>query len=223
MKMNQKTHRERHQPKAREQLGLLEKKKDYVLRANDQKEKLDTLKFLQKKTLNKNPDEFYHHMKNSKIKNDEHFEKEKEEEISKEEKKLMETQDKKYIIMKRTIEQRKIERLQRELVLSNKQLKTQCKHIYFLDADEAKDDECKKKIVKSSLKNNTIFAEVNSSSKQKELQKRIQRLGELKKIEKKLEWKNMSKKQRRVMNDKEITKITKSPNEIFKIKYERKK
>ena len=79
---SQKTHRERHQPSSRAQFGLLEKKKDYRLRAKDYNEKKEVLKSLRKKALNKNPDEFYFHMVNSKTEDGVHKEKASEETLT---------------------------------------------------------------------------------------------------------------------------------------------
>ena len=81
-KSQQRTHRERHQPSERSDLGLLEKKKDYKLRAKDYNGKKATLKKLRKKALNKNPDEFYFHMINSKTQNGVHKDKGSEETLT---------------------------------------------------------------------------------------------------------------------------------------------
>ena len=81
-KSQQRTHRERHQPSERSDLGLLEKKKDYKLRAKDYNEKKATIKKLSQKALNKNPDEFYFHMINSKTEGGVHKEKKSEETLT---------------------------------------------------------------------------------------------------------------------------------------------
>ncbi len=52
------THKERSQPAGRSRLGLLEKHKDYILRARDY-EKKKRLKSLKLKAALRNPDEFY--------------------------------------------------------------------------------------------------------------------------------------------------------------------
>ena len=81
-KSTQRTHKERHQPSERSEFGLLEKKKDYKLRAKDYNEKKATLKKLRKKALNKNPDEFYFHMVNSKTEGGVHKDKANEETLT---------------------------------------------------------------------------------------------------------------------------------------------
>jgi U3 small nucleolar RNA-associated protein 11 len=54
-----KANKERSQPAHRQQLGLLEKKKDYVKRARDYNAKKEQLRELQERASLKNPDEFY--------------------------------------------------------------------------------------------------------------------------------------------------------------------
>ncbi|RWS02715.1 putative U3 small nucleolar RNA-associated protein 11-like protein [Dinothrombium tinctorium] len=128
----QRLHRERQQPQSRKHLGFLEKKKDYKLRANDYNEKQKTLKKLRKKALDKNPNEFFFHMVNSQLKNGQHFEKNKDE-YTADQLKLMQTQDLKYIALKRNIELKKIQKLKATLHLIDVQSKPLNKHTFFTD------------------------------------------------------------------------------------------
>lgn len=245
-KTNQRTHRERHQPEARKDLGLLEKKKDYKLRATDRNEKQETLKLLRKRALNKNPDEFYHHMINSKIESDEHREIDQGEDISKDQMKLMETQDKSYISMKRTIESNKIRRLQSHLHMIDVADRTKNKHVFFVDNEEEMKNFSLAERLQThpallARKSNRIrladldklklnidgdaIAKLNLEREKsyRELDKRLTRERELAKAQRKLELKNISRKQRKTLKPKELHKLLKSANPVFKLKYERKK
>ncbi|VTJ52363.1 Hypothetical predicted protein [Marmota monax] len=132
-KSRQREHRERSQPGFRKHLGLLEKKKDYKLRADDYHKKQEFLRALRKKALEKNPDEFYYKMTRVKLQDGVHIIKETKEEVTPEQLKLMRTQDIKYIEMKRVAEAKKIERLKSELHLLDFQGKQQNKHVFFFD------------------------------------------------------------------------------------------
>ncbi|XP_059611924.1 probable U3 small nucleolar RNA-associated protein 11 [Phlebotomus argentipes] len=136
--MSQKVHRERHQPESRKQLGILEKKKDYKVRAQHYKETRETIKILKKKALNKNADEFYHHMINQKPKRDfADFGEWKPKEKVTEESLLLKTQDLKYLTSRRTMETAQINKLSSQLHMVDSEL-ARNKHTFFVDKDEFK-------------------------------------------------------------------------------------
>ncbi|XP_041786620.1 probable U3 small nucleolar RNA-associated protein 11 [Anopheles merus] len=244
-KTNQKVHRERAQPSARQHLGLLEKKKDYKLRARDRNQKESTLKLLRKRALNKNPDEFYHHMINSKIQEGEHHELEKGDEFTKDQIKLMQTQDYKYVAMKRTVEANKIRRLQGQLHMTDVVNETPNKHIFFVeDEQEATEfnlaerldthpDLVGRRSNRPRLKDLSKLklavgpediARINQERdlSYRELMRRIDREKELTVVQKTLEIKR-ALKQKRALKPKLVAKGTPHQAPQFKFKFERKR
>ncbi|CAB1429078.1 unnamed protein product [Pleuronectes platessa] len=136
LKSRQRNHHERSQPVARKHLGLLEKKKDYKLRADDYHKKKNTISALRKKALDKNPDEFYFNMINSKLQDGVHVATKAtdEVEVTEEQKKMMRTQDIRYVEMKRVAEVKKIERMKAELHLLDADSKQKNHHTFFVDS-----------------------------------------------------------------------------------------
>jgi len=57
--LHRRNHKERSQLSHRQRFGILEKHKDYVLRARDYHSKQDRIKRLQQKAADRNKDEFY--------------------------------------------------------------------------------------------------------------------------------------------------------------------
>lgn len=57
--LHRKNHKERSQLAHRSRLGILEKHKDYVLRARDYHSKQDRIQRLRQKAAERNKDEFY--------------------------------------------------------------------------------------------------------------------------------------------------------------------
>ena len=62
--LHRRNHKERSQLAHRSKLGILEKHKDYVLRARDYHSKQDRLTRLRQKAAERNKDEFYFGMTN---------------------------------------------------------------------------------------------------------------------------------------------------------------
>ncbi|XP_037932773.1 probable U3 small nucleolar RNA-associated protein 11 [Teleopsis dalmanni] len=246
-KSNQKVHRERHQPESRKHLGLLEKKKDYKARARDAEYKEKALKLLHKRALNKNPDEFYHHMINSKLRSGEHHEKKQKEEHTKEQLQLMETQDIKYITMKRTMEAKKIRRLQSQLHFIDFANTVPNKHTFFVDGKETvlEGNELAERLEThpSLLERKTnrprlkdletlTIPEINVEKIQagnklrkqsyQELAKRIEREKELSIVQQKLQIQR-ALEMPRLLKPKTIKPGTKTSPPVIKFKYERKR
>jgi len=115
------THKERSQPTNRAHLGILEKKKDYKVRSKDYHKKQDVITNLRRKAAARNPDEFYHKMKNSELHEGRHrkleaaIQKERINEIGPEAVKLMKSQDLSYVRMQKLRDMRKTERMQTSL------------------------------------------------------------------------------------------------------------
>ena len=110
------THKERSQPADRTRLGLLEKHKDYVLRAKDFHKKEDAIKVLKRKAAERNPDEFYFAMEKKKTRDGVHEERTTEQnKYTEEELKLMKTQDLRYVSLKAQTELKRVQKMKETL------------------------------------------------------------------------------------------------------------
>ncbi|KHJ75071.1 Utp11 protein, partial [Oesophagostomum dentatum] len=211
----------RFQPKSRAHLGLLEKKADYKARAKDYQEKRDTLKKLHKYAMDKNQDEYHHHMINSEIRDDgRHFEKktQQQEEDSEVQKKLSDIKDLEYVKYKLYAENKKIDQLKAELHFADPSCGLGAsKHTIFVeDEDEAKSfdpveffdtdesvisrkynrlrkkDLANKNVIGAGSKDDVKKADRLRRARYSELMKRQRRAKELKVVVAKLELKKVS-------------------------------
>mmetsp|Transcript_3798 Transcript_3798/g.5831 ORF Transcript_3798/g.5831 Transcript_3798/m.5831 type:complete len:337 (+) Transcript_3798:240-1250(+) len=163
------THKERSQPQNRSHLGLLEKKGDYRQRSRDYHRKQDRLKSMREKIVNKNPDEFYFGMHNSRVENNfgsksnrgtsgRHVKTEEARQKELEEKglgvdavRIMKDQDLAYVRMQRVMDGRKVERLQSSLhYLEGRRLNT--------DNDDGDDAAVSKGMLRKKRKH-TVFVD----------------------------------------------------------------
>lgn len=146
--VQRRNHRERAQPHERQKWGLLEKPKDYKLRAADHKFKKRKIKALQQKAADRNEDEFYFGMMSAQTQNGVKVAKRGSENaggggtvLSGEVVKLMKTQDVGYLrtVLQQTKRER--ERVEKEVVSGDVGVRTDVpesngRRVVFGDDDE---------------------------------------------------------------------------------------
>ncbi|CCG20612.1 hypothetical protein CORT_0A02210 [Candida orthopsilosis Co 90-125] len=133
--VQKKQHRERSQKSSRAKYGLLEKKKDYRLRAADYHKKQAALKALKEKAKSHNPDEYYHAMTKKKTDDRGILISDRDNEVlSVDQAKLLKTQDINYIRTMRLHESNKIKRLQNEKLFEGSG-----KHTVFVDSAKSQE------------------------------------------------------------------------------------
>lgn len=103
-------HRERAQPFHRQRYGLLEKKKDYVLRARDYADKQRRLRALRGKAATKNEDAFDFRMIKARTRNGIETRDRGNTALTQEQAKVLKSQDAKYINMVASVEKKKMEK-----------------------------------------------------------------------------------------------------------------
>ncbi|KAI8347664.1 small-subunit processome [Blakeslea trispora] len=166
--VQRRNHKERGQVAGRERFGLLEKKKDYLLRAKDFHQKQNKLKAMREKALFRNPDEFYFKMVNAQTKDGVHIQK-RNEELPDELIQLMKTQDKAYIKYQRDLSKKKLEKLQASL--------------HFIDdaklSDEEEDSDDDEPPAKKTKSNHIVFVDSDTDARQFNPAKHLDTLPEL--------------------------------------------
>lgn len=135
------THKERAQPRSRNHLGILEKKKDYKQRAVDYHRKEDRINAMKEKASMRNPDEFYFGMHNAEVKEGKHRKTEaviqKERDLGPELIRIMKDQDLSYVRTQKQKDMKKVERLKSSLqFLSDK---SDRKHTIFVETQAEAD------------------------------------------------------------------------------------
>ncbi|THV07601.1 small-subunit processome [Dendrothele bispora CBS 962.96] len=114
--LHRRNHKERSQLSNRARLGILEKHKDYVKRAQDYHSKQDRLTRLKQKASERNKDEFYFSMKREKTKGGVHVKDRGNVALPTDMVKILKTQDENYVRTMRASGQKKIDKLKNQLM-----------------------------------------------------------------------------------------------------------
>ncbi|KAI0347675.1 u3 small nucleolar RNA-associated protein 11 [Trametopsis cervina] len=113
--LHRRNHKERSQLAHRSRLGILEKHKDYVLRARDYHSKQDRITRLRQKASERNKDEFYFGMVRGKTEGGVHVQERGNVALPIDMVKVLKSQDSNYIRTMRTTNSKKIDKLKTQL------------------------------------------------------------------------------------------------------------
>ncbi|KAH7112455.1 U3 snoRNP-associated protein-like protein Utp11 [Dendryphion nanum] len=145
--VQRRPHKERAQVGEKQKWGLLEKRKDYKLRAKDYREKKQKLRILKQKATDRNPDEFSYKMLSSTVdKAGRKVADRGNSSLNIDVAKLLKTQDANYIRTMLQMIRKEKEELEQRVMLSDKKIQTlgskskKAKHTAFVgDVDEQED------------------------------------------------------------------------------------
>ncbi|KAK9150708.1 hypothetical protein Syun_009017 [Stephania yunnanensis] len=222
--IHRRAHKERAQPQARKKFGLLEKHKDYVLRAKAFQKKEEAIQKLREKAAFRNPDEFYFKMMKTRTIDGVHRPESQARQYSQEELMLMKTQDIGYILQKLQSEKNKIAKLNSALHALDGQLPS--KHVYYAeDREEAREirSQCSKRGKPSPAEDVPDHIKRKLHSSYKELEARKNRVQELEKLhgEMSLQKELKKKGRKRKLREDELVNPTSGP--VYKWRAERKR
>ncbi|KAI3747062.1 hypothetical protein L6452_09505 [Arctium lappa] len=222
--VHRRAHKERAQPKERKRFGLLEKHKDYVVRAKAFHKKEEYLQKLKEKAAFKNPDEFYFKMINSKTVDGVHRQTSEANQYTQEELMLMKSQDIGYILQKLQSEKKKLEKLTATLHSLDSQPSN--RHVYY-----AEDREDAKRILseRKSVGGMQAFEDLpdkikrRTASSYREVEARRSRVQQLEKVHNEMALKQelQKKGKKRKLREDEIVCPTSRP--VYKWRTERKR
>ncbi|XP_071736530.1 probable U3 small nucleolar RNA-associated protein 11 [Rutidosis leptorrhynchoides] len=222
--VHRRAHKERAQPKERKRFGFLEKHKDYVVRAKAYHKKEDYLQKLKEKAADRNPDEFYFKMINSKTVDGVHKQAGEGNKYTAEELLLMKTQDIGYILQKIQSEKKKVERLTATLHSLDSQPSN--KHVYYAeDREDAERIISETKSVGGLPTSNDLPGKIKRriASSYRELEAKKSRVQDLEKVyyEMALKQELQKKGKKRKLREDEIVCPTSRP--VYKWRTERKR
>ncbi|WCJ40530.1 U3 small nucleolar RNA-associated protein 11 [Euphorbia peplus] len=222
--ISRRAHKERSQPQSRKKFGILEKHKDYVVRAQAFHQKEETLQRLKEKAAFRNPDEFYFKMIKTKTLNGVHQLESEANKYTQDELILMKTQDIGYVIQKLQSERKKIEKLSASL--HSLGIQPSNRHIYYAeDREEAKELRSRSAETNVGNASDDVPDHINSkiAKSYKELEARKNRADHLEKVYMHMALKKelQKKGRKRKLREDEVECPTSRP--VYKWKSERKR